>query len=51
MSKPSELGFNKSKSDLNLSNSKPEIKIKGKVQNMEKKEKNVKPKVSNFLLR
>ena len=30
--------------------SKPEIKIKGKVQNMEKKEKNVKPKVSNFLL-
>jgi hypothetical protein len=33
-----------------MSNSKPEIKIKGKVQNMEKKEKNVKPKVSNFLL-
>ena len=33
-----------------MSNSKPEIKIKGKVQNMEKKEKNIKPKVSNFLL-
>ena len=31
--------------------SKPEIKIKVKVQNMEKKEKNVKPKVPNFLLR
>ena len=33
-----------------MTSSKPEIKIKGKVQNMEKKEKNEKPKVSNFLL-
>ena len=29
---------------------KPQIKIKGKVQDMNKKEKNVKPKHSNFLL-
>ena len=29
---------------------KPEIKIKGKVQDMTKKEKNVKPKQTNFLL-
>ena len=28
---------------------KPEIKIKGKVQDMTKKEKNVKPKQTNFL--
>ena len=33
-----------------MSNNKPEIKIKGKVQNMTKKEKNVKPKQTNFLL-
>ena len=30
--------------------SKPEIKIKGKIQDMAKKEKNIKPKQSNFLL-
>ena len=30
--------------------SKPEIKIKGKIQDMNKKEKNIKPKQSNFLL-
>ncbi len=29
---------------------KPEIKIKGKIQDMNKKEKNIKPKQSNFLL-
>ena len=29
---------------------KPQIKIKGKIQDMNKKEKNVKPKHSNFLL-
>ena len=29
---------------------KPEIKIKGKVQNLTKKEKNIKPKQTNFLL-
>lgn len=29
---------------------KPEIKIKGKVQDLQKKEKNIKPKQSNFLL-
>ena len=28
----------------------PEIKIKGKVQDMTQKEKNVKPKQTNFLL-
>ncbi len=33
-----------------MSNNKPEIKIKGKVQNMTKKEKNIKPKQTNFLL-
>ena len=33
-----------------MSNKKPEIKIKGKVQNMTKKEKNIKPKQTNFLL-
>jgi LPS O-antigen subunit length determinant protein (WzzB/FepE family) len=29
---------------------KPQIKIKGKIQDMNKKQKNVKPKHSNFLL-
>ena len=33
-----------------MSNNKPEIKIKGEIQNMAKKEKNIKPKQSNFLL-
>jgi hypothetical protein len=33
-----------------MSNNKPEIKIKGKIQDMAKKEKNIKPKQSNFLL-
>ncbi len=33
-----------------MSSSKLEIEIKWKVQNMEKKEKNIKPQVSNFLL-
>ena len=33
-----------------MSNNKPEIKIKGKIQDMNKKEKNIKPKQSNFLL-
>ena len=30
--------------------SKPEIKIKGKIQDMAKKEENISPKQSNFLL-
>ncbi len=33
-----------------MSNNKPEIKIKGKIQDINKKEKNIKPKQSNFLL-
>ena len=33
-----------------MSNNKPDIKIKGKIQDMNKKEKNIKPKQSNFLL-
>ena len=33
-----------------MSNNKPLIKISGKIQNIEKKVKNIKPKQSNFLL-
>jgi light-regulated signal transduction histidine kinase (bacteriophytochrome) len=33
-----------------MSNNKPLIKVKGKVQDLNKKEKNIKPKQSNFLL-
>ena len=33
-----------------MESSKPQIKIKGKIQDMDKKEKNEKPKNSNFLL-
>jgi len=33
-----------------MTDKKPQIKIKGKVQNMTKKERNVKPKQTNFLL-
>jgi hypothetical protein len=33
-----------------MSNNKPEIKIKGKIQDMNKQVKNIKPKQSNFLL-
>jgi len=33
-----------------MSNNKPLIKVKGKIQDLNKKEKNIKPKQSNFLL-
>ena len=33
-----------------MSNKKPEIEIKGKIQDMNKQVKNIKPKQSNFLL-
>ena len=33
-----------------MSNNKPLVKISGKIQNIEKKVKNIKPKQSNFLL-